>query len=100
MAGGSCPAIPVRDKQFLKDAALMQPSGAMGGVYMMENANRGAIVYIDADNKDASIDLKSGAYKLSKIDSKTGNITMVSKRLNINTTYSLHGKGIYWLEKL
>lgn len=35
MAGGSCPDIPVNDKQFLHSVAAMQPSFHKDNVYMI-----------------------------------------------------------------
>lgn len=99
MAGGSCPAIPVTDKEFLKDVASMNPGEAMNGVYMMENSLHNMLVYIDNEGKKASLNLPKGTYRVTKIDEKTGKIQSISK-INIeNSGYRLTGKGIYWIRK-
>ncbi len=96
-AGGSCPVLPTVSEDFLKDITTMNPSGNMGGVYMMLNANNHALVYIDEDNKSASLNLPDGKYQVTKIDAKTGETTKMKPITIGNTEFQLSGKGIYWI---
>lgn len=99
MAGGSCPAIPVTDETFLADAAVMQPSGAMAGVYMMEAADRGAVVYIDADNKEADAALPTGTYDVLLVNSRDGSMQKQRTVRSADGTVHLQGKGIWWVRR-
>ena len=100
MAGGSCPNIPIQDASFLTDAAKMLPSGQMGGVYMMEEPQTGAVVYIDGNNREATIELNNGVYLISRIDAQTGKQTVMKSAERITHTYVLKGDGIFWLKKV
>lgn len=99
MAGGSCAPIPYVNDEFLADVATMAPSGAMGGVYMMENPDKGAVVYIDSDSKEASIDIPAGKYRVMKINGKSGDLSTVKTSETISGSYKLTGGGIFWLKK-
>lgn len=100
MAGGSCAVVPVKDNDFLKDVAKMHPSGQMGGVYTMEDAQTGALVLIDGNGKEATMNLSSGTYRLCQIDPQTGNVTEVKARVHIDRSYTFSGNGVFWLKKL
>ena len=97
MAGGSCPNVKVADETFLKSVAAMKPSGAMGGVYMMQNQQHEALVYIDADNKSAALNLPKGTYSVVKINGKTGEMTKMKNISMGDGDFQLNGGGIFWL---
>ncbi|MBQ7420891.1 MAG: pectate lyase, partial [Prevotella sp.] len=45
MAGGSCPALPCIDKEFLQDVARMSIGDEVAGMYVLKNDDLGALVY-------------------------------------------------------
>lgn len=100
MAGGSCAVVPVKDSDFLTDVAKMHPSGHLGGVYTMEDAQTGALVFIDGNGKEATMNLSSGTYRLCQIDPLTGNIKELKVREHIDRSYTFSGNGVFWLKKL
>lgn len=100
MAGGSCAVVPVKDSDFLTDVAKMHPSGHLGGVYTMEDAQTGALVFIDGNGKEATMNLSSGTYRLCQIDPLTGNIKELKAREHIDRSYTFSGNGVFWLKKL
>lgn len=99
MAGGSCPAIPVSDAVFLNDVARMQPSGDMAGVCTMQDDATGALIYCDADNKEAMLTLPGGVYDIYQIDPLNGNVTLISANQSLPGSYLATGKGITWLKR-
>ena len=100
MAGGSCAAVPVSDATFLRDVARMSPAGDMGGVYTLQDDATGALIYIDADNKEATLTLESGLYNIYKVSEKSGAITLVKEREPLTSSYQAVGKGITWLKRV
>lgn len=105
MGGGSCPNIPISDKKFLADAAMMQPivnETASTGYVATGKDGIGYIVY-SLDSKPISIKTAPGKYHLKSINGKTGEITTIYKNRKITDRCEIpndKSDRIYWLEKL
>ncbi|WP_294476302.1 DUF6298 domain-containing protein [uncultured Bacteroides sp.] len=104
MAGGSCPVIPCRDKDFLKDAAMMEIEETDTSEYKkLVKSGIGSIIYSQSGT-DIPVKLSSGKYALKYIHPKTGKVDIISKSLRINELYNLKvpdkKEGIYWFHKL
>ena len=93
MAGGSCAAIPVRDKAFLEELTQMSPhTPSVSGIYSLEGPN-GYLVF--NDSSDFTFDLKPGKYALYQIDAKSGAITYLR---DVTGSILLSGQSIWWLK--
>ena len=94
MAGGSCTAIPVKDKAFLEELALMAPRPFDHSlIYQMEGPN-GYLVY--NDTADFTLDLKPGKYALYQIDAKSGAISFLR---DVTESVPLSNHRIWWLKR-
>lgn len=98
MAGGSCPAVPVVDADFLKAVAGMKPQTAEN-CYVISDDRQGAVVYKDQDGA-ADIRLPEGRYILKTVNQQTGDVSIVEKQVEIARSYRLERKGVFWFEKL
>ena len=104
MAGGSCPVIPCTDKDFLRDAAMMEVEETDTDDYRkMVKSGIGSIIY-SKSGTEIPIRLSSGKYVLKYIHPGTGRVDVIYKSLKINEIYRLKtlekGEGIYWFHKL
>jgi hypothetical protein len=99
MAGGSCPDLPVTDKQFLHSVAGMQPTFHKDNVYLINDEKKDAVAYIGTDKNIISISLSYGIYDIYQIDSKSGEMKKLMTGVSIKDNYLLSSKGIYWLRK-
>lgn len=100
MAGGSCPAVAVRDEAFLRDVARMAPSGNSKGVCTMENPQGGALFYLDGAGKSASVTLAKGLYRLYQIVPQTGELLPVGSKRVLAGRFGWSEKGVFWLKRL
>ena len=98
MAGGSCPDIPVKDKQFLHSVAAMQPSFHKDNVYMI-SGGKDAVAYIGTENNAIKVSISKGIYDILEIDSKSGELKKAKTGVSIDGNYLISSKGIYWLRK-
>ena len=89
MAGGSCAAVPVKDKAFLKAIATMQVdhSQAKDGIYRLYGP-QSELIFNDT-NHAVPVDNK---LKIFTIDTKSGILTPQKQRGSI-------AKGLYWLKR-
>ncbi len=104
MAGGSCPVLPVTDKEFLKAAAKMNIEQVNNAGYTkLVKSDIGIIIYSQSES-EIPVQLEKGRYALKFIDSKTGEEKELNKALDGAQTYQLkvtHGNaGAYWFQKL
>ncbi len=99
MAGGSCPAIAVRDIAFLKAVATMNPTVSTDGSYIIRNASGDCVIYVDADSVNIARGLSNGTFAVRQIDEKTGNIGRPTK-ITIKNGAADFDRGIYWLTKI
>lgn len=82
MAGGSLPALPVLDRHFLQDAAVMSPvtTSNEGNQWMIAHPKRGVIVFsrsvgpVNVDLKDAQ-----GSFRVRWIDPDKGTVIQEDK---------------------
>ncbi len=103
-AGGSCPVIPVADREFLSDVAKMSViDNGQGKYYQMGKNGIGYIIYSQNKEVDIALELEKGVYELKSVDWATGKIEQINKRLKINGKYILNVKDkpnrIYWFDK-
>lgn len=100
MAGGSCPVVPVKNKAFLADAALMKVEETGTEEYCkLVKSDKGCIIYSHSEI-DIPVNLLTGNYVLNYINPRSGEVVELFNSLNIKEVYSLKiqkGKeGIYW----
>ena len=104
MAGGSCAAIPVRDKAFLRSIALMAPQKATVSTgdaapapdtYVLRGTEGLLLYKLTDDAFPLDMEPKS-TYMLCRIDEKTGNITRLH---TVKGQASVDGKGVFWIQK-
>ncbi len=104
MAGGSCPALPVTDENFLKDAAKMDIVPVNNGNYKELGKNDTGIIIYSQSKMQIPVQLETGKYILKFVDEKTGAVSVVNKLVKGGTVYKLdteNGKsGAYWFHKL
>jgi hypothetical protein len=105
MAGGSLPGIPkIKDSDFLKDALKMDHSMEENGKFILGKSDIGAIIYSQTDEKSFTIQLPSGTYQLKSINEKTGEISMLNKKIRIKNSYTINRDNqfgnIYWFKRL
>ena len=98
MAGGSCPAIPVRDDAFLKAVATMNPAVSTDGSYVIMNTAGDCVIYVDTDQVYIARGLSDGTFAVRKIDEKTGIVGRPTK-ITIKNGAADFNRGIYWLTK-
>ena len=102
MGGGSLAGIPVKDADFLADAARMDIIDSGSDDYKLLGNSEGAIVYSQGVN-DINVNLNPGKYSITAYNPKTGEATVVTKSVKINGDYSLKtadGTTVYRFKKL
>lgn len=104
MAGGSCPVLPVKDEAFLSDAASMEvEETGMESYQKIVNSGIGSIIYSHSGS-EIPVRLAPGKYILKSVDTKSGEVNVVSNKLIIKDMYllrTLKDKScIYWFQKL
>jgi hypothetical protein len=87
MAGGSCPSIPVKDINFLTDAAHMTRTNVnKEEYYSIENPEKG-IIFFTTDKFKSSFSVPKGKYEIRTYDAKNGKQINKTIRLNCNGNY-------------
>lgn len=104
MAGGSCPVIPVTNEVFLKDIAGMNVEETGTNEYQkLVKSDTGCIIYSHSE-AEIPIHLPAGKYRLTSVDPKTGELSVIDKKLNIKDIYKLRTDGnkdcIYWFHRI
>jgi hypothetical protein len=103
MAGGSCPVLPVTDKEFLRAAAQMDVKNVNSDEYKMLVKSGTGIIIFAQSKSIIPIQLEQGKYQLKYIDSKSGMISIVNKSINGNLIFNLNATaprtGVYWFQK-
>ncbi|MFM2291628.1 MAG: hypothetical protein RIS29_1441 [Bacteroidota bacterium] len=104
MAGGSLPVLPVKDQEFLKAAAQMQPQAVKSDKYKaLGKSDTGNIIFAQSEIT-IPVDLKAGKYQLVYINPANGAEEVVNAGLNGSQVFSLQvnkGKnGAYWFRKI
>ena len=94
MAGGSCAAVPVKDKMFLQSISSMKPS-KIGNAYSLEGEDGKLICILDKQDIVVSLP-ENNTYILYKVNEKTGKIVRL-RPVKGDTT--LKEKGVFWLKK-
>lgn len=101
-AGGSCPALPIKNKDLLNDAAKMLTMETDGTYWRMGKNDIGCIIYSQKDG-DIMVDLEPGRYLLKAIDMNTGNVKILDNNLSIKGIYNLNitrkSNCLYWFDK-
>ncbi|MDD4968821.1 MAG: DUF6298 domain-containing protein [Paludibacter sp.] len=104
MAGGSCPALQIKDNEFLKTAAQMDVKETESTNYKQLVKSGTGIIIFTQSKSEIPIQLETGKYQLKYIDSKTGEATVLNKLINGNQVFNLKadkaGSGAYWFQKL
>jgi hypothetical protein len=101
MAGGSCPVLPAGvDEKFLKDAAQMETvSTGTENYEQLVKSDTGSIIFYHKVS-DFTINLPAGKYEVNFINTKTGQKTILSRKLTINGGYTFDkeksSEGVYW----
>ena len=103
MAGGSCPVLPVTDKEFLKAAAQMNIEQVKNDNYTkLVKSGLGIIIFSQSENT-IPVQLESGKYDLKFINVKTGEEKTLTKTINGAQLYQLKvsqtAAGVYWFQK-
>ena len=93
MAGGSCAAIPVKDKAFLKAVSSMKPAKTEGA-YLLQGDN-GYVCYREGGD-DLTLSLEGGRYLVYEVNPKTG---IVTKQKEVKDKVTISGKGVYWISR-
>lgn len=99
MAGGSCPAVKLADATLRHDVALMTPTHAADGVYVMQADGVGALVYAAGTATDVTIDLPAGTYRAYTVDVRTGEVTPLKGTVKTNGAYRTTVQGALWLQQ-
>ena len=103
MAGGSLPSLTIKDQEFMKAAAQMNPAMVKSDNYkMMVKSGIGAIIYAQSEQKIA-VELENGRYTLKFIDGTTGNSEIINKAIKGGKSFTLkplsNRQGVYWFQK-
>jgi hypothetical protein len=103
MAGGSCPALPVKDRGFLEAVAQMQvvETGTASHCLLVKS-DTGCVIYSQPGIR-MSLPLSNGRYVVKYIDPADGTISVLNKSLKISGDYSFEAPdkrtGVYWFCK-
>ncbi|UYQ95547.1 DUF6298 domain-containing protein [Chitinophaga horti] len=104
MAGGSLPAVKVKDEAFLQAAATMRPVNAEGQ-WILENVQTGLIVYpLSGNEVKADLSDYSGKFSVQWISSGSGEIKHVKQTAQGGKVASFTppggGNWVLWLKKV
>ncbi|HEY0677033.1 MAG TPA: DUF6298 domain-containing protein, partial [Chitinophagaceae bacterium] len=106
MAGGSLPAVKIKDEEFLQAVAVMQPlaGDTSSTQWTLFNGNRGYVIYaMNGNTIDADLRNAAGKYSVSWINTNSGEIrrTTVIARQGQKVTYTMpaNGRWALWLKK-
>jgi len=103
MAGGSCPVLPTRDLEFLSAAAQMHAENVDQGSYKKLVKSGTGIIIFSQTQTEIPIQLEAGKYELKYIDSKSGQMTVLSKTLKGGQLFQLKVSsekvGAYWFKR-
>lgn len=104
MAGGSCPSIPVKDIDFLTDAAQMTITNVNNSeYYSIENTEKGIIFFTTSKFK-SSFSLPKGKYEIRTFDTKNGQQMNKTVQINCKGNYlplvNSDTAMIWWFKKL
>lgn len=103
MAGGSCPMLPVRDVEFLKDVSFMEVEETGTDTYkIIAKSDIGCVIYSHSENS-IPLKLSKGKYVIKYINPHSGKVEVVTKSQIINNEYLLkipnNKTGVYWFCK-
>ncbi len=104
MAGGSLPALPVKNDEFLKAVAQMDVQLVKSDQYkMLVKSGIGAIVYTEKQSI-VPVQLEKGKYSLTFVNKQTGEVKLITKLINGDQIYqlkTLSGQaGVWWFRKI
>ncbi|MCM1077395.1 MAG: DUF6298 domain-containing protein [Bacteroides sp.] len=88
MGGGSLAGIPVKDADFLSEAAGMDIIDSGSDDFKILGKADGAIIYSQGAN-DITVNLAPGKYRITEYDPKTGESTVAAKSVKISAPYTL-----------
>lgn len=102
MGGGSCPVLPVKDKEFLSDVSKMLTLPTDGSYWELGKNGIGSIIF-SRKAKEIWVRLSPGKYVLKVVDMYTGDVNILNKSLKTNGLYNLKitegSNKIYWFDK-
>jgi hypothetical protein len=103
MAGGSCPAIPVKDQGFLKAVAQMQVMETDTASHcLLVKSDTECVIYSQSKSR-ITLPLSGGRYAVKRIDLKNGSISVVNNSLNISEKHRFETSdketGVYWFRR-
>lgn len=103
MGGGSCPALPISDKDFLNDVAKMLILPSDGSYWQLGKSDIGYLIYSQKP-METLLKLSPGKYMLKKVNMRTGKIEVLIKNLKIKDLYKLRtgeqNGQMYWFDKI
>ncbi len=94
--------MPVKDADFLADAAAMDIIDSASDNFKILGKSDGAIVYSQSANS-VNVKLAPGKYRVTAYNPKSGESKIVSKSVKINGDYTLDtpdNTSVYWFRKL
>ena len=100
MAGGSCPVLPVKNQQFLKDAVKMENDGIIYGNYARIGKSGIGIIIFSQSKSEITIAIDPGKYNMWVVNTKTGDMELVHKTLKGGRAYSFQAdeNKVYWFQ--
>lgn len=101
MGGGSCPVLPVEDKDFLSAVPHMKPVVKENSTYQLLAGENGAVAYTRQEG-NIELSLPSGTYAVKYIHPHSGEVTLLTRKVKVNGTYTLNVEhaGAYWLQRI
>ncbi len=101
MGGGSCPTLSISDKDFLAAVPQMMPVVGSNPDVQRLSGDNGEVIYLHKAGTEA-LQLPAGTYSVRYIHPKSGEITVLAKKVKVTDTYTLDAKeaGTYWLKRL
>lgn len=103
MAGGSCPELPLNDREFLSHVARMKIEETGTDLYQkIAKTDIGCVIFSHSEQL-IPVQLSKGKYDVKYINPHTGKIEMIDKSLTISDIYMLKipkaKTGVYWFCK-